>query len=68
VKVYLVAHSHLDPGWLETVPKYYRTKVRDILDNVLGMLRNDTSLKFTWAEAIYLKLYMDDRTVDAENK
>mmetsp|Transcript_33004 Transcript_33004/g.50542 ORF Transcript_33004/g.50542 Transcript_33004/m.50542 type:complete len:166 (+) Transcript_33004:247-744(+) len=39
--IYLLPHSHLDPGWIETFEVYYEEKVRDILNNIISHLTND---------------------------
>jgi hypothetical protein len=47
---HLIAHSHCDPGWLETLDQYYRRDVAMILSNVVGELTADKSKRFIWAE------------------
>ena len=68
IKVYLVAHSHLDPGWLETLEDYYKRDVKNILLNVIGRLMLDPDKKFVWCETSYLKRFWDDKHVDIKFK
>ena len=38
-KVHIVAHSHNDPGWLETESEYFQTRTAKILTNVVARTR-----------------------------
>eukprot|EP00347_Sterkiella_histriomuscorum_P022331 403330858 len=68
INIFIVPHSHTDPGWLETMEQYYNTQVRDILYNVLVELKSDPKKKFTWAEVCYLKMFYDEiKPIDREN-
>ena len=50
---HIIAHSHCDPGWLNTFEGYYMADVRGILDSVLSALQRDTSRRFVWSETSY---------------
>jgi alpha-mannosidase II len=63
IDVYLVPHTHLDPGWIETIEDYYSKKVRSILNNVIFELWKDRNKKFTWCETSFLKMYWNDKDV-----
>ena len=67
ITVYLVAHSHLDPGWIETFEHYYQSKVKKILMNVVEELSVGELMlldkKFTWCETSFLKRFWEDRSV-----
>ena len=60
-------HTHLDPGWIESIDVYYLTKVRSILNNLVSRLSSSQSSleneKFSWCETIYLKMWWLDDTV-----
>ena len=51
-KIHIIAHSHCDPGWLNTFEGYYLSDVKLILDNVLRELSNNENRKFVWSEKI----------------
>ena len=52
--MYIVPHTHLDPGWLETMETYYDKEVRDIISNILIEMVGDPAKRFTWAEIVFL--------------
>lgn len=68
VNLYLVSHTHLDPGWIKTFENYYKTEVKEIMDTVIENLSRNESLKFTWCETSFLKRYWTDESVPEEYK
>lgn len=59
-KVFVVLHSHNDAGWLETADYYYENQSQYILETMLDLLQENTSLKFSWAEVYFLSRYLED--------
>uniref|UniRef100_A0A0M3HYE4 Alpha-mannosidase n=1 Tax=Ascaris lumbricoides TaxID=6252 RepID=A0A0M3HYE4_ASCLU len=55
VDVFVVLHSHVDPGWLLTFDQYYDSKVHDILNNVVEALDQYEALRFIWSEVSFLE-------------
>ena len=57
--IHVVCHSHMDPGWIYTLDKYYKEYVKNILDNMIYSLSNNKERKFILAEVVYFKKWYD---------
>lgn len=58
--VIIVPHSHIDPGWLETLDDYYNQKVKKILDNMVRKLHLYKDMTFIWAEMVYFSRWYEE--------
>lgn len=66
LRVFVIPHSHNDPGWLQTVDEYYQSKTKKILTNIVNALKENEKRRFIWEEISYLSMWWEDATEQAK--
>ncbi|CAD5233555.1 unnamed protein product [Bursaphelenchus xylophilus] len=62
IDIFVIPHSHNDPGWLQTFEEYYQESVRGILNNMLDFLGKWRDMRFVEAEISFFELWWSEQT------
>ena len=72
LRVFLIPHSHEDPGWMQTIEEYYHGwnhnhyGVKVILDGITAELTNDPRRRYIQVEVAFFSIWWEDpNTTDA---
>ncbi|XP_053387159.1 alpha-mannosidase 2x-like [Mercenaria mercenaria] len=68
LNVFVVPHSHNDPGWVKTYDRYYEDQTRHIFNNMLSKLEQYPNLKFMYAEISFFHIWWNEINEDRRKR
>ncbi|KRX86933.1 Coatomer subunit beta', partial [Trichinella pseudospiralis] len=55
LQVFVVPHSHTDPGWIKKFDEYYSSSTKHIFENMIETLSQKSEMKFIYAEMSFFE-------------
>ena len=68
LQVIAIPHSHNDPGWLQTLNRYYSEQTKNILNFMLQKLVQFPNMTFIWSETVFLQMWWDELDLSDQDK
>ncbi|MCQ2817333.1 MAG: hypothetical protein MJ252_08725 [archaeon] len=65
--IHLIAHSHMDPGWIKTDQEFFNQDVYPIYDTVYNAMIEKPERKFVFAEIINFKRWYESKNEEIKS-
>lgn len=66
--IYVIPHSHCDPGWLKTFDQYFQQQTKEILTTVIQSLLKNPKRTFIWAEISYFEWWYREQSSEVQEQ
>ncbi|KAL0483218.1 alpha-mannosidase [Acrasis kona] len=65
LEVFVLAHSHIDQGWLKTVGEY-RDETLGIISSVVDAIKDQKHRKYVWGDTLYFKDWFEVQNAEKQ--
>ncbi|CAJ0582171.1 unnamed protein product, partial [Mesorhabditis spiculigera] len=68
LEVFVIPHSHCDPGWIMTFEDYYQQRTKNILNGMVKHLSEKPGMKFIYAEMSFFEMWWAEQSEGTRQK
>ncbi|GAB1607137.1 alpha-mannosidase 2x-like [Argonauta hians] len=68
LQVFVIPHTHTDPGWLKTFVAYYQQQTKPIFETMLTKLEQMPEMRLIYAEMSFFSMWWDELDVGKRDR